>query len=178
MNEHRQNANKGWLMLPAVSEGSVPYLDPPARAPAGSGQTLAGIAMTMAEAIPSGQRQVKPKRKSSAVSSGRRMFVQGDSSSAWSRRYRDICASHVSDLGGRPALSESEYSLIKRCSTLEIELEQMEGKLSMGQEIDLDLFQRTANSLRRIFETLGLKRVARDVTPSLEIYSKRLEAAE
>jgi hypothetical protein len=107
---------------------------------------------------------VKPKRKSSAVSSGRRMFVQGDSSSAWSRRYRDIVAGHVSDLGGRSALSEAEISLIKRASTLELECEQAEGRLSMGQEIDLDLYQRMLNSLRRALETLGIERKARDVT--------------
>jgi hypothetical protein len=108
--------------------------------------------------------EAKPRRKSSAVSSGRRMFVQGDSSSAWSRRYRDIVSAHAADLGGRPVLSEAEISLIKRASTLEIECEQMEGQLSMGQGIDLDLYQRTANSMRRILESLGLKRVARDVT--------------
>jgi hypothetical protein len=115
--------------------------------------------MTMVEATP-----VKPRRKSSAVSSGRRMFVQGDSSSAWSRRYRDIVAGHLSDLGGLPALSEAEISLIKRVSTLELECEQAEGRLSMGQEIDLDLYQRMTNSLRRTLETLGLERKARDVT--------------
>jgi hypothetical protein len=113
----------------------------------------------------SGLAQTKrPKRKSSAVSSGRRMFVQGDSSSAWSRRYRDIVAGHVSDLGGRSALSEAEISLIKRVSTLEIECEQAEGALSMGQEVDLDLYQRMTNSLRRGLETIGIKRTARDVT--------------
>jgi hypothetical protein len=115
--------------------------------------------MTMVEAAPA-----KPKRKSSAVSSGRRMFVQGDSSSAWSRRYRDIVAGHVSDLGGRSALSEAEFSLIKRISTLELECEQAEGKLSMGQEIDLDVYQRMLNSLRRALETIGIKRQPRDVT--------------
>jgi hypothetical protein len=115
--------------------------------------------MTMVEAAPA-----KPRRKSSAMSSGRRMFVRGDSSSAWSRRYRDIVAGHVSDLGGQAALSEAEISLIKRVSTLELECEQAEGRLSMGQEIDLDLFQRMTNSLRRVLETLGLERKARDVT--------------
>jgi hypothetical protein len=125
------------------------------------------MTMPAAEALPA-----KPKRKSSAVSSGNRMFVQGDSSSAWSRRYRDIVASHVSDLGERPALSEAEYSLVKRASTLELECEQMEGRLSMGLEIDLDLFQRTSNSLRRLLESLGLKRVPRDVTPTLESYTR------
>jgi hypothetical protein len=115
--------------------------------------------MTMVESVP-----VKPKRKSSAVSSGRRMFVQGDSSSAWSRRYRDIVAGHVSDLGGQAVLSEAEISLIKRVSTLELECEQAEGKLSMGQEIDLDLYQRMTNSLRRVLESLGLQRRPRNVT--------------
>jgi hypothetical protein len=115
--------------------------------------------MTMIEATPA-----KAKRKSSAVSSGRRMFVHGDASSAWSRRYRDIVAGHVSDLGGRAMLSEAEISLIKRVSTLELECEQAEGKLSMGQEIDLDLYQRMLNSLRRALETLGIERRAKTVT--------------
>jgi hypothetical protein len=114
--------------------------------------------MTMVEPVPA-----KPKRKSSAVSSGRRMFVQGDSSSAWSRRYRDIVVGHISDLGGRSALSESEISLVKRASTLELECEQAEGRLSMGQEIDLDLYQRMLNSLRRALESLGLRRRPRNV---------------
>jgi hypothetical protein len=125
--------------------------------------------MTMIEAAP-----VKPKRKSSAVSSGRRMFVHGDASSAWSRRYRDIVAGHVSDLGGRAMLSEAEISLVKRVSTLEIECEQSEGKLSMGQEIDLDLYQRMLNSLRRALETLGIERRAKAVTPdgvAIEVFS-------
>jgi hypothetical protein len=123
----------------------------------------------------SGLAQTKrPKRKSSAVSSGRRMFVQGDSSSAWSRRYRDIVVGHLSDLGGRSALSEAEISLVKRVSTLELECEQAEGRLSMGQEVDLDLYQRMTNSLRRTLETLGLERKSRDVTldgVELEVFS-------
>jgi hypothetical protein len=125
--------------------------------------------MTMVEAAPA-----RPKRKSSAVSSGRRMFVQGDSSSAWSRRYRDIVAGHVSDLGGQAVLSEAEISLIKRVSTLEIECEQAEGRLSMGQEVDLDLYQRMLNSLRRAHEVLGLERkvALRDVTDGrVEVFS-------
>jgi hypothetical protein len=125
--------------------------------------------MTMVEAV-----SARPRRKSSAVSSGRRMFVQGDSSSAWSRRYRDIVAGHVSDLGGQTVLSEAKISLIKRVSTLELECEQAEGKLSMGEEIDLDLYQRMLNTLRRALEALGLERKARDVTPDgveIEIFS-------
>jgi hypothetical protein len=47
-----------------------------------------------------------PPRQRSAVTNGRRLFVDGDGNSAWSRRYRDLIAGHVSDLGGADHLSE------------------------------------------------------------------------
>jgi hypothetical protein len=46
----------------------------------------------------------------------------------------------------------------------------MEGKLSRGEEIDIDVFTRSASHLRRIFETLGVERKPRDVTPRLATY--------
>jgi hypothetical protein len=106
----------------------------------------------------------KPKRKSSAVTSGRRLFVEGDGRSPWSRRYRDLIAGHVSDLGGHDTLSEAQKSLIRRASAIECELELMEGKLSQGEEIDIDVFTRSSSHLRRIFETLGIERRAKDIT--------------
>ena len=39
-----------------------------------------------------------------------------------------------------------------------------------GDEIDIDEFQRTSNSLRRLCESIGLERRARDVTPDLQTY--------
>ena len=39
-----------------------------------------------------------------------------------------------------------------------------------AQPEQLDLYQRTANSLRRLLESVGLKRVPKDVTPSLAEY--------
>jgi hypothetical protein len=105
----------------------------------------------------------RPKRIRSAVSNGRRLFVDGDGNSAWARRYRDLIVGHISDMGGRDMLSEAQLSLIKRASTLELELEQAEGRLSKGEQIDLDGYGRAASHLRRILETLGVKRQARQV---------------
>ena len=105
-----------------------------------------------------------PRRQRSAVTNGRRLFVAGDGNSAWSRRYRDLVAGHVADMGGRDLLSEAQLSLIKRAAAIELELEQMEGKLSMGEPVDLDVFTRSASHLRRMFETLGVERRPRDVT--------------
>jgi hypothetical protein len=107
--------------------------------------------------------------------------VEGDGRSPWSRRYYDLISMHVADLGGRANLTEAALALVKRAATLEVELEQMEGKLSLGQEIDLDLFGRATNSLRRVWRDLGLKRDPRDITASaddeaLALYQQELTA--
>ena len=61
-------------------------------------------------------------------------------------------------------LSEAQLALCKRAAGLECELEQMEGRMSQGIEVDLDRYGRAASHLRRILETLGLRRHAVDVT--------------
>ena len=64
-------------------------------------------------------------------------------------------------------MSEAQRSLIRRVATFEIELEKLEGRLSQGEEINLDVYSRVSGQLRRILETLGIERVARDITPTL-----------
>jgi hypothetical protein len=68
----------------------------------------------------------------SRVTNGSALFVEGDDRSAWSRRYRDLIFAHTSDLGGVAAVSEAQAALIRRAATLQIELELLEGKLSLG----------------------------------------------
>ena len=119
-------------------------------------------------------RSTGKRRTRSRVTTGRAVFVEGDGYSRWARRYRDLISAHCQDLGGVDLLSEAQLSLIRRASTLELECEQAEGKLSMGQEIDLDLYQRMLNSLRRALETLGIERRAKTVTPDgveIEVFS-------
>jgi hypothetical protein len=114
------------------------------------------------------QRRVpsRAKRPRSAVTSGRQLFVDGDANSAWSRRFHDLVVGHVADLGGADLLSEAQFSLIRRAAAIECELERLDARLSLGDPVDMDSYARVAGHLRRIFETLGLKRVARDVTLS------------
>ena len=118
--------------------------------------------------------QARAKRPRSAVTSGRKLFVQGDPNSAWSRRYHDLVVRHIGDLGGREVLSEAQLSLVRRAAGLECELESMEGKLSQGEEINLDAYGRAASHLRRLFEVLGVERKCRDVTVDgveIEVFS-------
>jgi hypothetical protein len=108
--------------------------------------------------------RVQRRRPRSAVTSGRKLFVAGNPNSAWARRFFDITQGLVGDAGGRDRMSEAKFALCKRAAALQCELEQLEGRLSQGEEVDLDKFGRAASHLRRILETLGLERIPRDVS--------------
>jgi hypothetical protein len=114
---------------------------------------------------------VRPKRRPrSAVTSGRKLFIEGDPNSAWSRRYFDLCSHHIQDISrgrGRDALSEAQMSLVRRCASIECELERLDALLSLGQEINLTEYGRATSHLRRLFEVLGLERKPREVTPAV-----------
>jgi hypothetical protein len=117
----------------------------------------------------------KHKRPRSAVTSGRKQFVNGDPNSAWARRFHDLVVGLIQDAGGRDRLSEAQFALIKRSAGLECELEQMEGRMSQGEQVDLDRYGRAASHLRRLLETLGLERKPRNVTPpSIEAYARHV----
>jgi hypothetical protein len=109
-----------------------------------------------------------PPASRSAKTNGRRSFVDGDGRGLWARRWRDLEALYIDDLGGASALSEFQLGLVGTCATLRCELEKLEGRLSVGDAVDLDQFGRLAGHYRRICETLGIERRKRDVTPSLE----------
>jgi hypothetical protein len=60
-----------------------------------------------------------------------------------------------------------------------VQLEQMEAKMSEGDvDIDMDQYGRLAGHLRRILESLGMKRVARPVNGPLTLaeISARIKA--
>ena len=75
---------------------------------------------------------------------------------------------HVSDLGGDANISEAERSLVRRIATLTVELEALELRFATSEgstdPLAFDLYMRGCNSLRRLLETTGIKRVPRDVT--------------
>jgi hypothetical protein len=114
---------------------------------------------------------------------GSKLFAKAvaDGRSGWSRRLRDLIALHVSDLGGENIVSTAEHSLCRRIAAITTELEWIERKFALSRNgpaaEDLDLYLRGSNSLRRLLEAIGLKRVARDVTPLLQDYLANHPAA-
>jgi hypothetical protein len=110
----------------------------------------------------------------SKVTNGRRVFaVGGDGRGAWTRRWKDIVELHVADAGGRDHMSEAMLSLCRRASTLEIQLEQLECRMSEGDDVDIETYGRIASHLRRILETIGVnERKARPVNDGSAVLSE------
>lgn len=103
-----------------------------------------------------------PKRKLSAVSSGRRLFTERAISTldnAHSRRWHDVYTQCIDDLGGDDAISEAVRSLIRRIATFQCVLEQREaeyvktGKQSREQTAE---YQSLARSHAVMLKRIGL----------------------
>jgi hypothetical protein len=111
---------------------------------------------------------ISPSRKDqrSAVTNGRRLHVVRPGDTAWARRFRDVLAEIISDLrsGNDAGLSEGQRQLARRCATIAIMCERLEGEAAAGKEINLDSYGQMTDRLGRAFGRLGLKRQARDVT--------------
>jgi hypothetical protein len=112
------------------------------------------------------------------VSNGRRLHVESPGDGAWSRRFRDLLGEIVSDFGGPDHLSEGQRQLARRCATIALECERIEGHAVAGKEIDLDVYGQLTDRIGRAFQRLGLKRVAKNVTPSVAEYVVRIAAEE
>ena len=115
---------------------------------------------------------VTSKKQRGRVSNGNALFLDGvDGRSAEARRFRDILAEIASDLGGFDTLSEAQRQLVRRCALLGMRCEIMEAAaISGAAEIDIELYGRLTDRLGRTLQRLGIKRVARDVTPRLRDY--------
>lgn len=106
-------------------------------------------------------------RTRSRVSNGSAV-LNADGRSATARRYRDVLAELISDLGGDP--SGAQTAIARRASALCVVCEQAEAEMVAGGVLDLAEFTTAANSLRRLLSDLGLERRAKDITPTLEKY--------
>jgi hypothetical protein len=119
---------------------------------------------------------VRTKRQRSRITNGKTLLPDVDGRGAWTRRCKDVISAHLQDIGADTA-SAAERSLIRRAAVMTTELERIEVRFATDEAAadDLDLYQRTAGNLRRILESVGLKRVPRDVTTLGDLIRADLE---
>lgn len=93
------------------------------------------------------------------------------------RRLRDLVVAHESDLGGEELISEGERRLVRRAAMLTLQLELMDQRWAANDGAatsqELEVYQLTTGALRRVLESVGLKRRPRDVTPDLRAYLRQ-----
>ena len=100
-----------------------------------------------------------------------------DGRSAWTRKAASQIRAYLTDLGGIENCSTAERSIVRRVATLEVELERLEEKFATAGEAsveDLEVYQRCANSQRRLLEAIGIERRAREVGPSFGVIEQEV----
>jgi hypothetical protein len=111
----------------------------------------------------------KPAHKSKAGNG--KLLPMTDGRSATARRFKDLVEDIAADLGGKAALSEGQRQLIRRAAMLSAECERQEALAARGEaEFNCELYGTMCDRLGRLFGRLGLERVSRDITPSLQGY--------
>jgi len=123
-------------------------------------------------AHPSNPFQKRSAYHSSRITKRVAAVIEGDGRLALPRRFRDLCAGIASDLGGAEHLSTIQLDLIRRYAGLAVLAEKLEADVINGREVALGEMILIASTLARLSRRIGLKRVAKDVTPSLDEYLK------
>jgi hypothetical protein len=95
-----------------------------------------------------------------------RSFEQLDQRTHAAQKAKSLVAAIESDLGGADNLSSAQRELTKRAALIGAMLEDTEVKWLAREDADLHLYGMLADRQRRILESLGLGRVARDVSPA------------
>ena len=76
----------------------------------------------------------------------------------------------LEDLGGQDALSTAEKVLIQRCAMIATECERMEREALSGGTLDATVYSTLTGQLTRTLNSVGIKRLPKDVTPTLRDY--------
>lgn len=94
------------------------------------------------------------------------------------RRVREVMGALESDLGGEDHLSTAQRILVQRIAVQAAIIENMEAAWARGEAIDTGSLTTMVNALRRNLETIGLKRVARDASFTIDDLAREFEAKQ
>jgi hypothetical protein len=113
----------------------------------------------------------------SRLSNGTRGIVLPgvDQRSAIARRFRDVIAAVVSDLGGTTNTSETKVHLVRRFAALVVQAEAMEAQLAEGKQIDASAHAHISSTLVRLASRIGVDRVPKLVGQTLAEIQREYE---
>jgi len=83
---------------------------------------------------------------------------------------KNLVAEFEADLGGADNLTAALRQLTQRGAVLSAIAQDFETRFLLGEAIELPDYLAAVNNLRRVLQTIGLERKARDVSPTLDQY--------
>jgi copper(I)-binding protein len=81
-------------------------------------------------------------------------------------------------LAGRDQMTTAMQKVAEAAAVTTAMVNDMAAKWLNGEEVDPALFCTLANAQRRLFETLGFDRPAKDITPSIDQIAQEIEASK
>jgi hypothetical protein len=114
----------------------------------------------------------KPRQYQSKVSTGRKMVTALDGRRTQARRFRDLCADMIGELGHEPSCTE--LALVREAATAIAASEQLQAKAIMGEAngIELEMLGKLSHVITRTIGMLGLKHGVGTSGLNLESYLK------
>jgi hypothetical protein len=97
---------------------------------------------------------------------------------AANRQFNQTVAGIISDLGGKDNISTVLEGLVEAYAGARSNLDSLNVRMLLGQDIDLTEYSTVASTLVRLAQRMGLERRTRDVTPSLAEYLVDDEASD
>ena len=104
-----------------------------------------------------------------------RLLTRGalDGRTAAARRFEETAKEIAADMGGEEHLSAIERHLVEAFAGVSIHLGHLHAKLLQGEQINMLEHATAVSTMARIASRIGVKRVPRDVTPTLSQYLAR-----
>jgi hypothetical protein len=101
-----------------------------------------------------------------------------DKRTSAARRAHDLIDSVTADLGGLDRLATGERQIVQRAAMIGTMAEDIEARWLLGEPVDATVLCTLANAQRRLFESVGLSRRPRELTPSVAEYVAHTAADE
>jgi hypothetical protein len=101
------------------------------------------------------------------VGNGKSLFLDPsiDGRTIQARRFQELYAQGFNDLGGD--LSAAQEAILRMAVAITVDCEMAQAALVAGAPFDVTKFSTASNAARRLYETLGIRRTQKDVTPDL-----------
>lgn len=93
-----------------------------------------------------------------------------DGRTAAARRFRDLVCAYIADQGGIDRCSEIKLGLLRRLAATTVQSEIIEARMVNGEAVDISTLCTLASTTVRIAQRLGIERVPKNVTPTLNEY--------